>query len=127
VYDYFRHNLLSSMLALYGDTVPKVMLKEHYRCHPRIIEFCNQKYYDGKLIAFTTEGENDNPLLIYLTAPGNHMREVTYGRKGKFNQRELDVIQQEVTVDLPAAMRRHPDIGFVTPYRKQVEDSQRVI
>ncbi|WP_373228834.1 AAA domain-containing protein [Cohnella sp.] len=120
-YDYFNHNLLSSLLALYGDEIPKVMLKEHYRCHPQIIEFCNQKYYDGKLIAFTTEKEEDRPLLIYRTAAGNHMREVTHGRKGKFNQRELDVITQEVLVDLDSAVSKYSDIGFATPYRKQVD------
>ncbi|AYB40875.1 AAA domain-containing protein [Brevibacillus laterosporus] len=120
-YDYFRHNLLSSMLALYGDTLPKVILREHYRCHPKIIDFCNQKYYDGQLIAFTSEKEEDYPLLIYRTVAGNHMREVTHGKKGKFNQRELDVIEQEVLVDLAAAVSRHSDIGFTTPYRKQVD------
>ena len=27
----------------------KVFLNEHYRCHPGIIEFCNQTVYDGRL------------------------------------------------------------------------------
>jgi len=120
-YDYFQHNLLSSMLHLYGDTVPKVMLKEHYRCHPQIIGFCNQKYYNGQLISFTSEGDNDSPLLIYRTTQGHHMSDVKHGRKGKFNQRELDVIEQEVLVNLATASRSHTDIGFTTPYRKQVE------
>lgn len=120
-YDYFRHNLLSSMLDLYGDTVPKVMLREHYRCHPKIIEFCNQKYYDGQLITFTTEEEDDSPLVIYRTVQGNHMREVNHGQKGKFNQRELDVIEHEVLTNLGSANRSDSDIGVTTPYRKQVE------
>lgn len=120
-YDYFRQNLLSSMLKLYGDTVPRVMLREHYRCRPRIIEFCNKKYYEGQLIAFTSEEEGGNPLLIYRTSAGNHMREVTHGRRGKFNQRELDVIEKEILVDLGNAILKHDDIGFTTPYRKQVE------
>lgn len=121
-YNYFQHNLLSSMLALYGDDIPKVMLKEHYRCHPKIIQFCNQRYYDGDLITFTSEEDTDVPLLIYRTAPGNHSREVTWGeKKGKFNQRELDVIEGEVLAGLEEVAAGHTDIGFVTPYRKQVE------
>lgn len=120
-FDYFRHNLLSSMLALYGDSIPKVMLREHYRCHPRIIEFCNRKYYDGELIAFTDSGMSESPLLIYRTSLGNHMREVTHGKKGKFNARELDVIEQEVLLGYHEVAAGHVDIGFVTPYRKQVE------
>lgn len=121
-YSYFQHNLLSSMLALYGDDIPKVMLKEHYRCHPQIIQFCNQKYYDGDLITFTAEEDTDVPLLIYRTAPGNHLREVTQGeKKGKFNQRELDVIEGEILAGWEEVAAGQSDIGFVTPYRKQVE------
>ncbi|MHA6533854.1 AAA domain-containing protein [Paenibacillus sp. BAC0078] len=121
-YSYFQHNLLSSMLALYGDDIPKVMLKEHYRCHPKIIQFCNQKYYDGDLITFTAEEDTDVPLLIYRTAPGNHLREVTRGeKKGKFNQRELDVIEGEILAGWEEVAAGQSDIGFVTPYRKQVE------
>ncbi|OMD31822.1 hypothetical protein BJP48_14585 [Paenibacillus odorifer] len=121
-YNYFQHNLLSSMLALYGDDIPKVMLKEHYRCHPKIIQFCNQKYYNGDLITFTTEEDTEVPLLIYRTAPGNHLREVTIGeKKGKFNQRELDVIEGEILAGWEEVAAGQSDIGFVTPYRKQVE------
>ncbi|MEK4045640.1 AAA domain-containing protein [Paenibacillus sp. FSL H8-0048] len=121
-FNYFEHNLLSSMLALYGDNIPKVMLKEHYRCHPQIIQFCNQKYYNGDLITYTAQEEADLPLLIYKTSPGNHLREVTRGEgKGKFNQRELDVIEKEILVGLEEVAVGHTDIGFVTPYRKQVE------
>ncbi|WP_342420422.1 AAA domain-containing protein [Paenibacillus sp. FSL E2-0178] len=121
-YNYFQHNLLSSMLALYGDNIPKVMLKEHYRCHPQIIQFCNQKYYNGDLVTFTSEEEADMPLLIYRTAPGNHLREVTRGEKrGKFNQRELDVIEGEILAGLEEVAAGQSEIGFVTPYRKQVE------
>ncbi|WP_106768888.1 AAA domain-containing protein [Paenibacillus faecalis] len=124
-YSYFEHNLLSSMLALYGDTIPKVMLREHYRCHPQIIEFCNRKYYNGELIAFTNSETPEPPLLIYRTSPGNHMRKVTHGSKGKFNARELDVIEQEILLGHTEAAASHADIGFVTPYRKQVEKASQ--
>jgi hypothetical protein len=56
----FKHNILSSVLALYPDA-PRVILKEHYRCHPKIIGFCNQKYYNGELIPFTKENEKMHP------------------------------------------------------------------
>lgn len=120
-YDYFQHNILSSMLSLYGDELPRVMLREHYRCHPKIIDFCNQKYYDGQLIPFTTENEGDTPLLIYRTAQGNHMNRLSHGRKGRFNQRELDVIENEVLRGIHTETLDYSDLGFTTPYRKQVE------
>ena len=109
------------MLSLYGDALPRVMLREHYRCHPKIIGFCNQKYYDGQLIPFTTEKAEDTPLLIYRTAEGNHMNRLSYGRKGRFNQRELDVIEKEVLSRVDLESHDTSDIGFTTPYRKQVE------
>lgn len=118
-YNYFQHNILSSVLALYGDDLPKTMLREHYRCHPRIIEFCNRKYYDGNLVTFTESyGTDDTPLLIYKTVKGNHMRD---GRRGKFNQRELDVIEQEVLLGLTEQTVLPDDIGVVTPYRHQAD------
>lgn len=122
-YDYFRHNLLSSMLALYQESIPKVMLREHYRCRPQIIQFCNIKYYKGELIVFTHAAEADEPpLLIYKTAPGNHMRN---GEQGKFNQRELDVIEREVLLGLAETAAGHADIGFATPYRRQADKASR--
>ncbi|QSO49194.1 AAA domain-containing protein [Alicyclobacillus mengziensis] len=121
-YDYFHHNILSSLMSLYGDTLPRTMLREHYRCHPKIIDFCNQKYYDGQLIPFTTENEGDVPLIIYRTAEGNHMSRLSHGNRGRFNQRELDVIEHEVLGrNNTFENLDYTDIGLTTPYRKQVE------
>lgn len=121
-YDYFKHSLLTSLLSLYGENeIPKVTLKEHYRCHPEIIEFCNQKYYQGQLICYTEIESDDTPLAIYKTAPGNHMRKITRSntRKGTYNQREISVIQDILEG------RRYDDnkYGVVTPYRKQADET----
>lgn len=128
VYNYFKHNILSSIISLYGDALPKRMLTEHYRCHPKIIEFCNQKYYNGELIPFTIEKEDDDPLILYRTSKGNHTREVTNGEKrGKFNQRELDVTIQEVLQNPRIYTEKGSNIGFTTPYRKQVEKANAIL
>ncbi|SDH52796.1 AAA domain-containing protein [Desulfosporosinus hippei] len=121
VFNYFEHNILSSILALYGEKdIPQVMLKEHYRCHPKIIEFCNQKYYEGGLVPFTQEDMEANPLILYRTPEGNHMRNVTTGVKpGKYNQREIDVVVREVLQN-PSIAQNSEEIGFTTPYVKQV-------
>jgi hypothetical protein len=120
-YDYFDHNVLSSLLALYGNEIPSVRLREHYRCHPAIIEFCNRKYYDGDLITYTDTQMSDSPLLIYRTAIGNHMRKLTHGKRGRFNSREIEVIEQEVLQGRLEVDDAHADIGFATPYRQQLE------
>lgn len=118
-YDYFKQSILSSFLCIYHDDVPRVILKEHYRCHPQIIQFCNQKYYNGELIPFTDQNCCNIPLMLYKTSAGNHMRTITCGDdRGRYNQRELDAIKQEVLQNVNLAS---DDIGVVTPYRKQAQ------
>ena len=120
IFDYFEQNILTSVMSLYGDKLPKATLKEHYRCHPKIIEFCNQKYYNGELIPFTSDELSENPLMIYFTSKGNHMRDVTAGtKKGKYNQRELDVVTE--VLENPHVTLDMEDIGFTTPYRLQAD------
>lgn len=115
-YDYSSHSIISSLLALHGDALPKTMLREHYRCDPRIIEFCNRMYYGGQLIAMSKEG--DGPALALVrTSPGQHSRAHVDG--GHTNQRELDVIQEAIP-RLCADMRPE-DVGVVTPFRRQAD------
>ena len=54
-YDYLAHSFLSSVDAVFADA-PKILLKEHYRCHPKIIEFCNKRFYDSQLIILSEDG-----------------------------------------------------------------------
>ena len=42
-YDASNHSFLSSVLATIPN-VPETLLREHYRCHPDIINFCNQRF-----------------------------------------------------------------------------------
>lgn len=128
VYDYFKHSLLSSMLSVYGENIPKVMLKEHYRCHPKIIGFCNNQYYGEDLIPFTSEKETDVPIRLHYTSLGNHMRKVTIkGKEGSFNHREIDVFKEEILKELRLDQVSNEDIGFTTPYRLQVEEANKML
>lgn len=70
-YHFTAHSLLSSAIAAWPEA-PTVLLREHYRCHPKIINFCNQKFYGGKLIVMTEDHEEPDVLTMYRTAPGNH-------------------------------------------------------
>ena len=48
------------------------------------------------------------------------MRRVNQGeRKGVYNQREIDVIVEEILQN-PLTENRYEDIGLVTPFRKPV-------
>ncbi|WP_404830156.1 AAA domain-containing protein [Segatella bryantii] len=45
------------------------MLREHYRCHPKIINFCNQEFYDGKLIIMTKDRGEKDVLMAIMSLP----------------------------------------------------------
>lgn len=116
-YRYSNNSLLSAVIALFPNA-PHVLLKEHYRCHPDIIGFCNQRFYNNELIVLTQPTTTRQPLMVYRTAPGNHAR-------NHMNQRQIDVIVNEVIPhqDLNTA---NESVGIVTPYRNQTEELQKV-
>ncbi|WP_315072478.1 AAA domain-containing protein [uncultured Clostridium sp.] len=114
-YMYSDNSLLSSICKLFSD-VPKTLLKEHYRCHPKIIDFCNKKFYDNQLIILTDENSSSAPLEVYKTVKGNHER-------NHYNQRQIDVIVKEI---LPK-LYEEESIGIVSPYRNQINELKSVI
>jgi superfamily I DNA and/or RNA helicase len=95
---------------------PKTLLSEHYRCHPKIIEFCNQKFYDNQLIVLTEPNSGSEPLILYKTAEGNHAR-------NRVNQRQIDVIKNEIIPKQKLDIE-NGSIGIVTPYRNQANALQ---
>lgn len=114
-YSYLQESLLSSLNTIFGSTVPSTLLKEHYRCHPKIIDYCNQKFYDGQLVVMT-ESDND-PFTIIKTTKGNHARRPPKGG-GWINERELDVIANEAIPTLHSNSSTQ-SLGVITPYRQQ--------
>lgn len=109
-YDYAKQSLLSSVSSVFPDA-PRVLLREHYRCHPEIIGFCNQRFYNGELLVMTAYKSDKQAMMIYKTVKGNHAR-------GHINQRQIDVIQNEI---IPQQKLNLDDgsVGIVTPYRDQ--------
>ena len=107
-YRYTRHSLLSSASSVW-QKLPRTLLREHYRCHPQIIGFCNKKFYNNQLVIMTKDRSEQDVLKLYYTLPGNHARK-------HLNQRQLDVIKGEILPELAA-----PDdsTGIITPYRAQ--------
>lgn len=108
-YNCEKYSFLQSVCSIIKD-VKETTLREHYRCHPRIINFCNQKFYGGKLIIMTKDNDESDVLSAVKTVKGNHASE-------QFNQREIDVIKNEV---LPMLTNSN-SIGIITPYNRQVE------
>lgn len=106
----FTNSFLQSMLDMMPN-IKKIKLLEHYRCHPKIINFCNQKFYKGELIIMTEDKGEKDVLAAIKTVPGNHAR-------GHYSQRQIDVIREEV---IPKYVTNMEETGIISPYRAQVK------
>lgn len=109
-YAFASNSFLKSVCRIIPG-IPQTLLREHYRCHPKIIGFCNQKFYNNELIVMTEDRGETDALSVYKTVMGNHKRD-------HFNQRQIDVLIQEA---LPVLLKSgSQDIGVIAPYNEQV-------
>ncbi|WP_430617716.1 hypothetical protein IGI86_000497 [Enterococcus sp. AZ188] len=104
-YDCTKYSLLDSFVKLFKEEVPVTLLKEHYRCHPKIFQFCNQQFYDNQLIPMTMDG-GESSIELIITSKGNHTR-------NRANLREIESLVE-------IGWSGEKNIGFITPYNNQV-------
>jgi superfamily I DNA and/or RNA helicase len=116
MYRYSNHSLLLSLIEIF-PAAPKTLLREHYRCHPKIIGFCNQKFYNNQLVILSEIKSSRQPLIIYKTVPGNHARD-------HVNKRQIDVIKNEIIPQQGYDLETS-SLGIVTPYRNQTNELQK--
>lgn len=115
-YNAATNSFLDSVLKVIPE-VQQTLLREHYRCSPRIINFCNKKFYGGDLLVMTEENASvKEPVFAIRTVVGNHAR-------GFVNQREVDVLAQEV---LPK-LKNPNDLAVIAPYNNQVNAIQHYL
>lgn len=110
-YRYSGNSILKSVKETV-KSVPVTLLKEHYRCAPDIINFCNKMFYNGELVAMTKN--TGKHIEIIKTVDGNHARKNPNG-PGLYNQREIDEIENLIS-SLPSN-----GIGVITPFKYQAE------
>ena len=103
-YDYIANSIYKTYLAC--DAVSdEILLRYHYRCHKRIIEFNNQKYYNRKLI-IDSNVSSEKPLIFV---------DVTDSATTTKNTSPMEV---SMILDY---IRKHSDknIGIITPFTHQ--------
>lgn len=116
-YRYAKHSMLTSVLGLWPALEP-TLLKEHYRCHPQIIGFCNKMYYNGDLVVMTKDEGEQDVLSFHRTVPGNHER-------GRRNMRQVSVVCEEVIPGLVDSGIQ--DIGVIAPFNPQVCELKKAV
>jgi len=110
-YRYESNSILKSVRESIKDA-PTTLLREHYRCAPDIINFCNKMFYDNELIPMTRN--SGQHIEIIKTVPGNHARKNPNGT-GMYNQREIDEL------DTLFHNKDTSKIGVITPFRYQAK------
>ncbi len=106
-YDYIKNSIYKTYLAC--DSVSQeILLSHHYRCHRKIIDFCNRKYYNNKL-KIDTNNPDSNPL-SYVNVTSS--------------QSEVKNVAPEEARQVVAYVKAHPDrqIGIITPFVRQKEE-----
>lgn len=88
----YTNSFLQSVLNIMPG-VAQTMLREHYRCHPKIINFCNQKFYNGELIIMTADNGEEDVLSVVKANIGNHERDHQ-------SQRQIDIIKMRLYRDI---------------------------
>ena len=112
-YDYCKNSIYKTYLAC--DSVSdEVLLRSHYRCHKKIVNFNNKKYYNEKLQIMTQSKEN-NPL-VYVDIQGAKPRE---------KNTSINEVEQIIEY---CKMNKDKSIGIITPFvnqRKLIEQKMK--
>lgn len=116
-YNYLSKNLLSSVLTAVAG-LKTTTLREHYRCHPKIISFCNQQFYNNKMIIMTEDYGEADVITVMKTVPGNHARNLNDNR---FNLRQAEEGQKLKQKLCREYGYDEDDILCVVPYPGQRE------
>jgi RecA/RadA recombinase len=115
-YNSAYYSFLQSVASLPAK-IPSVLLREHYRCHPLIIGFCNKRFYDNRLLIMSDYQDDQHAINVLRTVAGNHAR-------GHVNQRQVDAIVSEIIPTLPY---KCDDIGIIAPYNLQIDALQKAL
>ena len=103
-YDYISNSIYQTFVA--ADAVSdEILLSHHYRCHPKIIEFNNRKFYNKKLLIESISKEEEP--LVYVNIRGN---ETDYKNT---SPAECDEIVKY------AKLHANQKIGVITPFVNQ--------
>lgn len=109
-YDYV-HNSIYSLFTQIDLASNETLLSYHYRCHNKIIDFSNKKYYHSKL-KLRGKSDEKEPLVFIDTSKNDKLK---YFGKKNISELEAKYICKYI--------KENPNesIGIVTPFVRQKE------
>ncbi len=108
-YNFANHNFLQSVCEIFVEA-PETLLKEHYRCHPKIVRFFNNEFYGGQLVAMTEDQGEKDVLVLRTTVPGYHAADFTNNRE----EEEIEDLIKDLDINCEG-----DNVGIIVPYNHQ--------
>ena len=103
-YDYCKNSIYKTYLAC--DSVSdEVLLRNHYRCHKKIVNFNNKKYYNEKL-QIMTQSKEEKPLM-YVDV-----------QDAKPSEKNTSMQEVEQIIEY-CKINKDKSIGIITPFVNQ--------
>jgi len=102
----------NSVFDLAAGACPVLVLDEHFRCNPHLVDFVARRLYDGKVRVATRSPQTQSVDCIDVVRTGGHRN------KAGVVSAEVDVAVAELRRLLQAGTR---STGVVTPFRAQAD------
>ncbi len=117
-WNYRTHSLLDAVNQALPTQDDVILLDEHYRSLPQIIEFSNRRFYGGSLRVMSRRPDTIGLRSVELKRVNGKRR------KEGYNTEEADAIIKEIEKIAKAEAKRDvrakSSIGVLSPYRDQV-------
>jgi hypothetical protein len=111
-YNYCNNSIIKTMQA--KDKISRfILLRYHYRCQKKIIQFSNARFYDDKLRIKTVPSEIPDQLEFYQV------------KSEKFQEERNSSYQEALTIVEVIKKNKYKDVGIVTPFRNQAEQIKK--
>lgn len=119
----FRTNSMFDLADYYS--MNSVMLDEHFRSLPPIINFSNQEFYGNRIRIMKKDFDNDKVLELVEVPEGKVDYDATR------NLPEVEAVMKKLHEIIIEDERKNPDnpttIGIISPFRAQVEQLKKSI
>ncbi|SFB84912.1 Superfamily I DNA and/or RNA helicase [Zunongwangia mangrovi] len=114
--DYRNRSILDLYLSKIQDQHQITFLREHFRSTPSLVEFSNQKFYNGQLevLKSTPDHINENQL-DYFEVDGTRNERGVNTREAEFIIERLKAI-----VTKYKGSDKKPSLGIISPFNSQV-------
>lgn len=117
----FRTNSMFDIANYYSPQ--PILLDEHFRSTPSLINFSNQEFYGGRIRVMNKEAELENTLELHVVKDAKVDLDTTRNKAETeaVLKRLGEIIFAESTISKPSS------IGIISPFRGQVEQIKKAI